>query len=83
MSCLNSPQSVLYSNLQMSRCLKTRIPIPSKARGERKLWSDPILIETQLPGAFCPLKRHKIGPTSMATEIIESAILPDSRYKDD
>ena len=67
----------------MSRCLNTRISIPSKARGERKLWSDPIFIGTQLPGICCPVKRRKIGPTSMATEIMESAIPPNSRYEDD
>ena len=53
----------------MSRCLNTRISIPSKARGETKVWSNPILIGAQLPGTFCPVKRRKIGPTSMATEI--------------
>ena len=53
----------------MSRCLNTRISIPSKARGETKVSSNPILIGAQLPGTFCPVKRHKIGPTSMATEI--------------
>ena len=34
------------------------------------MWSNPILIGTQLPGTFCPVKRSKIGPTSMATEIV-------------
>ena len=29
------------------------------------------------------MKRRKIGPTSMGTESIESAILPDSRYEHD
>ena len=29
------------------------------------------------------MKRRKIGPTSLGTEVIESAILPDSRYEDD
>ena len=33
------------------------------------MWSNPILIGAQLPGTFCPVKRRKIGPTSMATEI--------------
>ena len=47
------------------------------------MWSDPILIETHDLGTFFSVKRRKIGPTSMAIEIIESAILANSRYEDD
>ena len=47
------------------------------------MWSDPILIETQDLGTFFSVKIRKIGATSMASEIIESAILDHSRYEDD
>ena len=40
----------------MSRYLNTRTPIPWKALGQRKIWSDPILIETKLPGTFVQRK---------------------------
>ena len=46
------------------------------------MWSYPILIETQDLGTFFSVKRRRIGPTSMASEIIESAILANSRYDD-
>ena len=46
----------------MRRCLKTKISIPSKALGERQMWSDPILIETTLPGTFVQWKDAKQDP---------------------
>ena len=46
----------------MSRYLNTRTSIPWKALGQRKIWSDPILIETKLPGAFVQRKDAKEDP---------------------
>ena len=41
---------------------------------------DPILTKTQLSGTFV---QTQIRPTSTGTKIIESGILPDSRYEHD
>ena len=46
----------------MSRYLNTRTSIPWKALGQRKIWSDPILIETKLPGTFVQRKDAKEDP---------------------
>ena len=56
------PLSVVYNNLYMSRYLNTRTSIPWKALGQRKIWSDPILIETKLPGTFVQRKDAKEDP---------------------
>ena len=42
---------------------------------------DPILIKTQLPATFVQTQKKKT--TSTGTKIIESGILPDSRYEHD
>ena len=56
----------------MSRYLNTRISFPCKALGQLKIWSDPILIETQLQGTFDQWKDAKEW---QLTKFIESAIL--------
>ena len=62
----------------MSRCLGVEFNF-------QKCWQKRNcgVIQSQYPGTFCPVKRHKIGPTSMASEIRESALLGNSRYEDD
>ena len=46
----------------MSRYLNTRTSIPWQALGQRKIWSDPILIEAKLPGTFVQRKDAKEDP---------------------
>ena len=55
----------------------------STALGERKMWSDPILIEIQSPGTLYVVEKRRIGHTSMATKITQTAILANSRYEED
>ena len=40
------------------------------------MWSDPNLLETQLPGPFCQVKGRKIGATPMEAKIMKPALLP-------
>ena len=59
----------------MNRYLNTRISISCKALGQRKIWSEPILIRDSIGRRIWPVKRCKRGPTSVASKFIESAIV--------